>query len=98
MIFGLILLITVIIAISFLIGSNTPNLTGFIVAESKNESISEIPNFRLYTKAVCENVSNFIICHDELFASCGGFEYRLPENGVNGNGIFDGDWKDPRDR
>ena len=89
-------LVSAIIAIAFFMGSKLTNPTGFVVAESEEENISEIPSFRLYTKAVCENVSNFIICHDELFASCGNFEYRLPENEVNGNGIFDKDWKDPR--
>src|SRR3989338_4008682 len=96
MILAFIVFISAIVAIAFLMGSRLTAPTGFAVAESEDENISEIPSFRLYTKAVCENVSNFIICHDELFASCGGFEYRLPENEVNGNGIFDKYWKDPR--
>ena len=88
--------IAAIVATAFLMGSRLTAPTGFVIAESEEESINEVPSFRLYTKAVCENISNFIICHDELFASCGNFEYRLPENEVDGNGIFDKDWKDPR--
>jgi|SRR3989338_9469732 len=95
MILAFIAFISAIVAIAFLMGSLT-SPTGFVAAEREEESINEIPSFRLYTKAVCENVSNFIICHDELFANCGNFEYRLPENDVNGNGIFGKDWKDPR--
>lgn len=91
-------LISAIAAIAFLMGSRLTAPTGFVAAEIEEENISEIPSFRLYTKAICENVSSFIICHDELFASCGNFEYRLPENEVNGNGIFDKDWKDPRNK
>ena len=92
------LLIIAIFAIAFIITPALINPTGFVVAEEKdNESnVKEIPIFRLYTIAVCKNVSGFVVCHDELFANCGGFEYRLPENKVNGNGIFDKNWKDPR--
>lgn len=68
---------------------------GFVVAE---ESDGELPVFRLYTTAICDNVSGFIICHDELFAKCGDFEYRLPKNEVNGASIFDEDWEDPRSK
>jgi len=71
--------------------------TGFVVADSEeNKDEEELPSFRIYTKAICDNVSNFIVCHDELFAACGSFEYRLPKNEVNGNGIFSQDWVDPR--
>ena len=93
------LFIIVIFAIAFIITPTLTNPTGFAVAEDRvNEGKEELPNFRIYTTAVCENVSGFIVCHDELFASCGGFEYRLPKNEVNGQGIFDKDWKDPRNR
>ena len=96
MIFVFMVFIVAIAAIAFLMGSLT-SPTGFVVAEDNvEEKIKEIPSFRLYTKAVCDNVSNFVICHDELFASCGGFEYRLPKNEVDGNGIFGKDWEDPR--
>lgn len=97
--FLIFLVIIGIFAISITI---TPSLspTGFTVAENTDNDIneSEIPNFRLYTKAICNNVSDFIVCHDELFASCGNLEYMLPKNEVNGNGIFNKDWKDPREQ
>ena len=69
--------------------------TGFVVADTE-EGKEELPTFRIYTKAICDNVSDFVLCHDELFASCGSFEYRLPKNEVNGNGFFSQDWEDPR--
>ena len=71
---------------------------GQVVAEiQQNESKYEEPKeFRVYTKAVCENVSGTIICHDEVFASCQGSEHLVPRKDVNGTGIFSNDWKDPR--
>ena len=83
-----------IMAMSYIVGPALTSPTGFVVAEEDNE----LPVFRLYTSAVCENVSGFIVCHDELFASCGDFEYRLPKNEVNGVGIFSQDWEDPRNK
>ena len=85
-----------IATMAFVIAPALTSPTGFVVADTEQEDEKELPGFRLYTKAVCENVSNFVICHDEMFANCGNFEYRLPENEVNGNGIFGKDWKDPR--
>jgi|SRR3989338_1139170 len=89
------LFIIVIVITAFAIKSSLTSPTGFVVAENK-ENEEEIPTFRLYTKAICNNVSGFIVCQDELFANCGGFEYKLPKNEVNGNGIFDKEWEDPR--
>ena len=86
-----------ILAIAFMIAPTLISPTGFVVAgNQENESEKELSNFRIYTSAVCENISGFVVCHDELFASCGGLEYRLPENNVNGKGVFDKDWDDPR--
>ena len=91
-------LIITIFAVAFIMIPSLTIPTGFVVAEDiENENKeTEIPSFRLYTTAICENVSGFLVCHDELFASCGGLEYRLPKNEVNGQGIFDKDWEDPR--
>ena len=92
-----ILFVIAIFAIAFIVTPSLINPTGFVVAEDEEENdANELPNFRIYTKAVCDDVSGFIVCHDELFASCGSFEYRLPKNEVNGEGIFDKDWEDPR--
>lgn len=89
-----VLSIIIIFTIAFIITPSLTSPTGFVIAEDNEE----IPSFRTYTSAVCNNVSGFIVCHDELFASCGGLEYRLPIGEVNGQGIFDKDWKDPRNR
>lgn len=96
----LFLSIIAIFAIAFIITPSLTSLTGFVVAEDigNENKETEIPSFRTYTTAVCNNVSGFIVCHDELFASCGGFEYRLPKNEVNGQGIFSKDWEDPRNK
>ena len=72
------------------------NLTGFAVASETESNEKEPPSFKMYTKAVCKNKSNTIVCHDELFAQCEGVEYKLPKNEVNGMGIFTKDWTDPR--
>ncbi|MBI2134817.1 hypothetical protein HYU09_02425 [Candidatus Woesearchaeota archaeon] len=90
------LFIIAVFALAFVMLPSLTSPTGFAVAEQENRS--ELPDFRLYTKAICTNVSGFVVCHDEMFASCGAFEYRLPKNEVNGQGIFDQDWKDPRNR
>lgn len=91
-----VLFIAAMFAIAFIAAPALTNPTGFIVAKTDNNKGEELPSFRLYTSAVCENVSGFILCHDELFAKCGDFEYMLPKNEVNGKGIFSEDWEDPR--
>jgi len=93
-------LIAVIIAIAFIVAPSLSNPTGLVIAEDievENEQ-NELPDFRIYTTAVCDNVSGFVVCHDELFASCGGFEYRLPKEKVDGQAIFDEGWEDPRNK
>jgi len=89
------LFIIAILAIGFVMLPSLSSPTGFVTAEN-DENKSQLPDFRLYTKAICTNVSGFVVCHDELFASCGTFEYKLPKNEINGQGVFDESWKDPR--
>ena len=95
--------VTAVFAIGFILGLSSGNITGFAVFNAEEKAANdkslenELPTFRLYTKAVCDDVSNFVVCRDELFANCGGLEYILPKNEVNGNGVFGKDWKDPRD-
>ena len=86
--------IVALLVVAFIITPSLTSPTGFVVAEDNEE----IPSFRTYTTAVCENVSGFVVCHDELFASCEGLEYRLPNDEVNGQSIFDKDWEDPRNK
>lgn len=84
-----------VLVIGFVMLPPLSSPTGFVIAED-DENKSQLPDFRLYTKAICTNVSGFVVCHDELFASCGTFEYMLPKNEINGRGVFDENWKDPR--
>lgn len=91
----IVLVIIGIIAIAFTITPALTNPTGLVVVEIE-ENESKVPNFRLYTRAVCKNTSGLIVCNDELFANCGGYEYVLPKNDVNGSGVFSKDWQDPR--
>ena len=92
------LFIIAIFAIAFIVFPSLSSPTGFAVAEDKDNKSKELPSFRLYTKAECENLSGFVVCHDELFASCGTFEYKLPKNEINGHSIFDDNWEDPRNK
>jgi len=97
--------VLIIFVLGFILGTSSPNITGFFVADTfENGEITEnigleekeLPTFRIYTKAICHNVSDFVVCRDELLASCGDFEYILPNTNVNGEGIFEKDWEDPR--
>ena len=92
------LFIIAIFAIAFMAAPDITNPTGFVVAEDKENKSKEkdLPEFRIFTRAICENISGFVLCHDEMFASCGNFEYRLPKNEVNGLGAFNKGWEDPR--
>ena len=91
-----ILFVVAIFASAFMIGPSLINPSGFVVVDTEENKQEDLLSFRTYTKAICDNVSGFVVCHDELFVSCGGFDYRLPKNEVNGKGIFDKDWEDPR--
>jgi|TARA_B100002003_G_C13914051_1_gene444723 hypothetical protein len=85
--------------VAFTIAPAITNPTGLVIAEGLEENESQenkLPNFRIYTKAECDTVSDFVICHDELFAQCGEIEYRLPNGEDLGDGIFPKDWVDPR--
>ena len=97
--FGLLILV-----MGFILGASSPGITGFFAVDAAgNEQIAdnislekEIPVFRVYTKAICNNVSGFVVCRDEMLARCGDFEYILPSTKVNGESIFEKEWKDPR--
>ena len=90
----LIAVISAIFAIAFIAAPSFIDPTGFVVAESK-ENKSELPIFRTYTKAVCENVSDIIACRDILVVNCAGIEHMLKDE-VNGIGNFSKQWNDPR--
>ena len=105
LIFFIVALIPIVLSIK-----NSASITGMAAVESTEE---EFPEFKTYTKAVCEKRDGFTYCQDEFFANCNGYEFiipkddarpircgslvfKVPENKVNGNGIFEEDWKDPR--
>ena len=104
---GLLIIVSIPLVLSI---KNSVSVTGMIIAENAKE----IPEFKTYTKAVCEEKNDFIFCQDELFANCNGYEFKLPrgeripvrcgtllfelpENEVDGDGIFGKDWDDPRE-
>lgn len=63
------ILILLVIALSLI---DEPQTTAYAVKE--NTSIEEM-KFKIITKAVCEEKSNHVFCHDELFIKCNGKEY-----------------------
>jgi len=97
-------IIFLIFLLGFVLGTSSQNITGFFVANVGENSLAiennslenELPVFRIYTKALCKNVSDFTVCWDEVYVNCGGFQYLLPESIVNGEGIFKKGWEDPR--
>ena len=90
----LIAVISAIFAIAFIAAPSFIDPIGFVVAESK-ENKSELPVFRTYTKAVCENISDIIVCRDILVVNCAGIEHMLKDE-VNGISSFSKEWNDPR--
>ncbi len=45
--------------------------------------VKEIPkeiDFKTFTKAICEEKSDYLICHDELFVKCNEKEYKIKNN------------------
>lgn len=70
-------LILAFIGLALIDGENT--LTGYAVKEIP---IQESVNFKIYTKAVCEEKSSHIFCHDELFVKCNGSEYFVDDTNL----------------
>ena len=89
------LFILVILSLTIILVPALTSPTG-LMAQNQENNKNELPTFRMYTKAVCDNVSGFVVCHDELFANCGSIEYLLPKDNITGQGIFDKNWEDPR--
>ena len=76
--FGVALLILIIALFST---NNQKIPTAYAVKEISNKnSTIEKSDFKILTKAVCENKSSYVLCHDELFIRCNGREYINPEN------------------
>ena len=66
------ILILVIIALALIDNKRIP--TGYVVKEIPVEEKSD---FKILTKAVCEEKSEHILCRDELFVKCDDKEYMI---------------------
>ena len=66
------ILILVIIALALIDNKRIP--TGYVVKEIPVEEKSD---FKILTKAVSEEKSEHIFCHDELFVKCDDKEYMI---------------------
>lgn len=70
-------LILAFIGLTLIDDGNAP--TGYAVKEIPAQ---ETANFRIYTKAVCEEKSSHILCRDELFVKCSGSEYFVDDTNL----------------
>ena len=70
-------LIVAIIALALI---DNKEITGYAVKE--NPSV-EKTNFKILTKAICEERDNHIFCHDELFVKCDDKEYIISNDSLN---------------
>lgn len=68
------ILISAIIALNLAGSGEMP--TAYAVKEV--QSIEDI-DFKLLTKAVCENSSEHVFCRDELFIKCNGSEFMIKD-------------------
>lgn len=68
---------------------------------------SESIEFKTFTSAVCEDMSDGVYCKDELFVNCNGKISKsseieecegisLAQHEVSGSAVFGNDWRDPR--
>ena len=67
-------LIVAIIALALI---DNKEATGYAVKDSKNNISFEKNDFKIITKAVCEERDEHIFCHDELFVKCDDKEYMI---------------------
>ena len=73
-------LIVAIIALALI---NNKEATGYAVKDSKNNISFEKNDFKIITKAVCEERDEHIFCHDELFVKCDDKEYIIGNDSLN---------------
>ena len=71
------ILIIAIIALALI---DDKEVTGYAVLG--NASI-EKTDFKVFTKAVCEEKDEHIFCHDELFVKCNDEEYAISNESLN---------------
>ena len=70
-------LILIIIFLALMGNMDTP--TAYAVRQIDSPSIID---FKIYTKAVCENASSHTLCRDRLFVKCGDTEYYVDDNNL----------------
>lgn len=110
--FALEFILILIISLLFLIENQ--KITGYVVKENDIENVNGVVDndFKLLTKAVCEEKSGHLFCNDKLFVRCKNEEYVIEKNAnnfncsniiinfseikVTGHGVFRNDWADPR--
>ena len=71
------LFLIVVIAVSLFTGGNDDAMTAYAVKESAEP---EKIDFKVWTKAVCEEKSEHIFCRDESFVKCSGMEHHLTKD------------------
>ena len=75
------ILILIIIILTLIDNTHNKNMpTAYAVKENLSK---EKTDFKVFTKAVCEEKPNHIFCRDELFIKCNGKEYIIKENKLN---------------
>ena len=55
-------------------------VTGYAVLDS---ATAEKADFKIFTKAVCEEKAEHVFCRDELFVKCNGNEYSIGSESLN---------------
>jgi len=68
----------VILAIIILVlANNEKTVTGYVVKESLSKA-----DFKILTKAVCEEKTDHVFCEDRLFVKCNSQEYLITDNNL----------------
>jgi len=88
------------VIVTLLVFSLLLNVALLLKETMTTEAIIEVDEdettLSLYTEAVCENVSEGVQCHDEVFIQCGDTETKLG-NVLGNSPTFELDWEDPRE-
>ena len=72
-------IILILIIIVLALNDDKKTITAYVI----NEIPGEKTDFKTLTKAVCEEKSDYLICHDKLFVKCNEKEYQIENNSNN---------------